>query len=269
YVVAVAVGDVGEAGDAAIEDCLYWDLEDPYHYVRRDGGLVLIGGEDHRAGMDGGVSAGERYGALEKWGARVLGVRGTRVKAWSGQVNEPADGVAFIGRVPGKGYEACYAITGDSGMGLTHGTLGAMLVTDLIQGRRSAWSEVYGPDRKPVHGLGEYAKENIVSAAQFKDYVLPGDVASAEEIAAGCGAVLREGLKLIAASRDEEGRLVQRSAVCPHLKCVVRWNATAREWNCPCHGSRFDPWGRVLTGPAVRDLADAGEAAPEVRPEAP
>jgi len=90
--------------------------------------------------------------------------------------------------------------------------------------------------------------------AQLTDYVTPGDESAADKIRAGEGAILREGAKKIAAYRDEEGTLHKFSAVCPHLKCVVRWDGCEKTWDCPCHGSRFDALGHVINGPAVADL---------------
>ena len=91
-------------------------------------------------------------------------------------------------------------------------------------------------------------------AAQFADWVKPGEVRSENEIASGSGAILRRGMSLIAAYRDEKGRLHERSAVCNHLGCIVHWNAAETSWDCPCHGSRFDKLGKVINGPANRDL---------------
>jgi Rieske Fe-S protein len=59
--------------------------------------------------------------------------------------------------------------------------------------------------------------------------------------------------------RDDAGQTHERSAVCPHLGCVVGWNLTERTWDCPCHGSRFDPMGKVIYGPANRDLDAADD----------
>jgi nitrite reductase/ring-hydroxylating ferredoxin subunit len=43
--------------------------------------------------------------------------------------------------------------------------------------------------------------------------------------------------------------------VCPHLGCYVHWNEAEKSWDCPCHGSRFNPLGKLLNGPAISDLA--------------
>jgi Rieske Fe-S protein len=143
-------------------------------------------------------------------------------------------------------------------MGMTHGTIAGTLLTDLILERSSPWEKLYDPSRKMVREAVEYAKENANVAAQYlKDYASGGDVASADDIARGQGAIVRRGLKKIAVFRDDDGRLYERSAVCPHLGCVVSFDAIERTWNCPCHGSRFDGYGRVIVGPANRDLAAA------------
>ena len=42
------------------------------------------------------------------------------------------------------------------------------------------------------------------------------------------------------------------SAICTHLGCTVKKVETG--FNCPCHGSKFDPQGRVISGPAPRPL---------------
>ena len=173
---------------------------------------------------------------------------------WSGQVQEPADGLAFLGRALTDTQEV-FVITGDSGMGLTHGTIGAMLITDLIQRRTNPWEKLYDPSRKIVNA--EFIRENANTLAQYKDLLTPGQTADVRTIARGEGAVVREGLEKVAVYRDESGKLNRHSAVCTHLQCIVHWNGVEKTWDCPCHGSRFDPKGKVLMGPAVDDLPGA------------
>ncbi len=166
---------------------------------------------------------------------------------------EPVDGLAFIG--PNPGDENVYVVTGDSGHGMTHGAIAGMLIADLIEGRQNPWATLYDPSRKSIGSLGSFAGENLNTAAQYADWLRRGDVGSADAIPADSGAIVREGLHLIACYRDATGYLHRRSAVCPHLRGIVRWNPAEKSWDCPCHGSRFDPTGRVLNGPANAPLA--------------
>ena len=140
-------------------------------------------------------------------------------------------------------------------MGMTHGTIAGVIITDLIAGRHNPWAALYDPSRVTLRAAGEYAKEAVNMAAQFKDWVTGGDVGSAEEIAKDSGAVIRHGVTKVAVYRDPTGLLHERSAVCPHLGCIVAWNAAEKTWDCPCHGSRFDKFGEVINGPANRGLA--------------
>ncbi len=250
YVIGVRVpkGSVGRA--------LYWDTPDPYHYVRvesaqDDGDVLIVGGEDHKTGQAQDFE--ERYQRLEQWTRERFPMAEEVEYRWSGQVLEPIDGLAFIGRNP-LDAENVFIATGDSGNGMTHGTIAGMLITDLIQGRENPWTSLYDPSRKPLKAIKEFAKENLNVAAQFADYLTPGDVDSEEQIVAGEGAIVRHGLTKIAAYRDESGGLHRLSAVCPHLGCIVDWNSSEKTWDCPCHGSRFDATGKVTMGPANSDL---------------
>ena len=140
-------------------------------------------------------------------------------------------------------------------MGMTHGTIAGLLITDLITGRESPWASLYDPARQPVRAAGEFVRENLNVVAQYADWVTSGDVESEQDIRQDCGAILRDGLTKIAAYRDAQGVLHKCSAVCPHLNCIVAWNHIEKTWDCPCHGSRFDRLGKVLNGPATSDLS--------------
>jgi len=234
-----------------VADALYWDTLDPYHYARLVEDVLIIGGEDHRTGQRPDDHAA--FTALERWARGAFGELGEVVSRWSGQVQEPTDGLAFIGRVEAAGH-GILAITGDSGMGLTHATLGAALVTDLIVGHPNPWSELYDPQRKPTHTLGEFAMENMNTAAQWLELVTPGETSDVATIGPGSGAIVRSGLTKLAVYRDDEGVLHSCSAVCPHLGAIVQWNPVERTWDCPAHGSRFAAQGALLIGPSNAEL---------------
>jgi nitrite reductase/ring-hydroxylating ferredoxin subunit len=236
---------------------LYWDTEDPYHYVRvvrgddGDHEIVIIGGEDHRVGHGDPEIHIPR---LETWARERFPRARAMVAAWSGQIQEPADGMAYIGELPG--HEGIYVCTGDSGNGLTHGTIAGLLLPSLIQGRPHPWQKLYAPGRTRFHAIGELAKEAAQSNVPYADWVRGGDVDSIDDIKPGHGATIRRGLHVIAAYRDDHGHCWLKNARCPHLSGVVRWNEVEKTWDCPVHGSRFDAHGRVLNGPASADLGE-------------
>ena len=233
-----------------VTTALYWDTADPYHYVRLHGDLLIVGGEDHKTGQED--DAYDRFAYLESWARERFSVAEVEY-SWSGQVMEPVDGLGYLGRNPGdKGH--ILVATGDSGQGMTHGTIAGILLTDLICGRPNPWEPLYDPSRKSIKSAAEYLKENVNVAKQYLDYVSPGEVGSVDEIRPGHGAVIRQGLTKLAVYRDEQGALHARSAVCTHLGCIVHWNSLEGTWDCPCHGSRFGTDGRVLNGPAVAGL---------------
>ena len=171
---------------------------------------------------------------------------------------ETIDGLAFIGHNPGDA-EHIYIATGDSGMGMTHGTIAGLLLTDLILKRENPWTALYDPSRKPVGAVGDFLREGLNVAVQYADWLTGGDVKSVHDIPRGHGAIVRKGLHKVAVYCDVAGNLHEHSAVCPHLGCIVQWNSTETTWDCPCHGSRFDHDGHVINGPANVDLAKHGD----------
>ena len=241
----------------SVPSILLWDAPqepgDPYHYIRVEKGqeydVLIVGGEDHKTGQQ--HDGNQRWGKLEQWTRNRFPIKEIEFR-WSGQVMEPVDGLAFIGRNPGD--DNIFIATGDAGMGMTHGTIAGMLITDLIMGRQNPWTDLYDPSRKTLGAAKDFAKENINVVAQYADKLTRGDVDSVDEITNGEGAVLRSGLTKVAVYRDNNGTIHSMSAVCVHLGCIVTWNAAEKTWDCPCHGSRFDSLGVVINGPANEDL---------------
>ena len=244
----------------SVEHCLIWDTADPYIYVRTqpedDYDVLIVGGEDHRTGQADDADA--RFGHLIQWTQKRFPAATEILYKWSGQFLETHDGLAFIGKYSSSEPNV-YLITGDSGMGMTHGTIGGMLVSDLILGRENAWTEVYEPSRLATQSIAEAVPEILNSTAPYVDWLTGGDVSSTDEIKNGMGAIISHGTTKIAAYRDENGKLFERSAVCTHLGCIVRFNSLEKTWDCPCHGSRFSTDGQVINSPAIAPLGDIEE----------
>jgi glycine/D-amino acid oxidase-like deaminating enzyme/nitrite reductase/ring-hydroxylating ferredoxin subunit len=246
---------------------LWWDTGDqeskwvsqPYHYVRleyfdEDYDLLIAGGEDHKTGQadEEDISESERYERLEVWTRSLFPMLDEISYRWSGQVMEPVDSLAFMGKNPGD--DNIYIITGDSGNGMTHATIGAMIVCDSITGIKNIWEDLYSPSRITLRTAGDFMKEAGNMASQYLDWIKGSDLDNVADLKAGEGGVLSSGLKKIAVFRDYDNSLKAYSAVCPHLGCIVKWNDDEKSFDCPCHGSRFDTDGTVINGPAQNDL---------------
>lgn len=235
---------------------LFWDTADPYHYIRlcdraepgRE--LLLVGGEDHRTGEG---DPEESLARLEAWTRQRFQLE-SPAHRWSGQVIEPSDHLPFIGRYPGLGKNV-YVITGDSGQGFTNHTIGAQLITDLVQGRRNPYQGLYSPNRQALTSLWSRLRSNSEGAAEMvKGKLGKGEVADEHDIPPGSGAILtRDGVKL-ACYREPSGELQECAAQCTHMGAVVQWNDLEKTWDCPWHGSRFSAKGKVINGPANKAL---------------
>ena len=242
----------------ALADALYWDMADPYHYIRLQPGpsstdYLIVGGKDHKSGEadDGDV----RFEALEAWIRERVPKLGNEAARWSGQVMDTIDYCGFIGVNPGN--KRVLVATGDSGQGMTHGALAGILLKNLVIYGTGEWSDVYDPSRTPVSATMNFISENVTAIKNFSEYLMPAEIDSADELKPGQGGIMRDGLQKIAVSRGDDGQLNVCSAVCTHLGCHVHWNSTEQCWDCPCHGSQFAPDGTVLNGPAIAPLETA------------
>jgi glycine/D-amino acid oxidase-like deaminating enzyme/nitrite reductase/ring-hydroxylating ferredoxin subunit len=244
----------GRVPKGRIPDALFWDTDDPYHYLRlepqRDHDIVIFGGEDHKTGQAADTTA--CFDRLEQKLASIAGDVEIDHR-WSGQVIETADGLPYIGQTA----ERQFVGTGYSGNGMTFGTLTGMMAADRILGRTNPWTALFDPSRKAVRGLWDYVKEN----KDYPYYLVRDRFAGTEgkslrSVPRGSGKVLDLKGQAVAVYRDERGVTTSKSATCTHMGCLVDWNAAERTWDCPCHGSRFKPDGAVIAGPAESPLPD-------------
>lgn len=253
----------------SVKPALWWDTGDqslnkdipPYHYVRiqkldSQFDLLICGGEDHPVGIEDrkGISEADRYGLLEFWVRERFNIEDI-VYQWSGQIMEPMDSLAYIGRNPND-KDNVYIVTGDSGNGLTHATIAGILITDLINGKENEWEKIYNPSRFKVLRAGKTFFKELVGGLLSYYNQKPKDSKSMElsEIKAREGKIVDIDGEKFGAYRDENSLLHVVRAECTHLKCIIKWNSDEESWDCPCHGSRFTMDGEVIHGPANEDL---------------
>jgi glycine/D-amino acid oxidase-like deaminating enzyme/nitrite reductase/ring-hydroxylating ferredoxin subunit len=237
---------------------MYISASQPTRSVRSapltdDRRTLIVGGEGHRPGLEDDTE--RRYDALEAFLRERFQARPEH--RWSAHDYQPVDGLPYIGKLTRRG-EHIYVATGFAKWGLTKGTLAAMLITDLIVGRKNPWAKLYDAKRlTPTASRRAFLRENGQVALHF----VAGRIRHREgreaidELGPGEGRIVRVGVTQTAAYRDEDGTLHTLSPACTHLGCVVEWNRAERTWDCPCHGSRFSATGDVIEGPAVKPLS--------------
>ncbi|MDQ3871043.1 MAG: FAD-dependent oxidoreductase [Chloroflexota bacterium] len=234
---------------------MYLSTDSASHSIRSapagEDELVIVGGEGHKTGQ---ADAAERYRRLEEWARERFGADSVEYR-WASHDNMPADNLPYVGALTPFS-ERIVTGTGFKKWGFTNGAAAALMLADRIGGGANPWSETFDSNRfTPKQSVAKLARENVNVGVQFfGDRVRPGDVPDIDDLAPGEGAIVRDGLQRVAASRDEAGELTVLSATCTHLYCQVRWNGAERTWDCPCHGSRFATDGKVIEGPAVKDL---------------
>lgn len=258
---------------------LWWDTGDqnskwptyPYHYVRLQPldlmtDLLIVGGGDHKTGQSEseGISEQGRYEDLEGWARNHFPQMQKVEYRWSGQCMEPVDCLAFIGKNPGD--ENIFIITGDSGNGMTHGTIGGMLVSDLIAGIENRFEKLYDPSRITLSTAADFVHEQANVAKQYLDWLTPEELKDAETLQSGQGGIIVSGLTKKAVYRNADGTIDVFSAVCPHLGCIVKWNTDEKSFDCPCHGSRFACDGTAINGPAITGLSRINKAETDGKP---
>lgn len=243
YAVAVEVENAPEVMTSGLE-------KKPFHTYRPNDNLAVIAGKGHKTGQGGETR--QRYEKLVESG-EVLDAKSVKY-LWSTQDYSTIDRIPYIGR-RNPFSENVYVATGYDGWGMTSGTVAGQLLTDLIDGEENEWRKLYNPNRiPPSKAAGEFFKENLNAAkVMLNDWIRTreDDPLSLEK---GEAQVLKVNGDKVAAYRDKKGELHTVSAVCNHMGCIVRWNDAERTWDCPCHGSRFNYDGKVIHGPAKKDL---------------
>ncbi|KAK0624423.1 FAD dependent oxidoreductase-domain-containing protein [Immersiella caudata] len=253
----------------SVEDCLLYDDAEMYKYIRLTAcddknDYLVVGGCDHKVGQE---ETTPRFDELETW-TRERFPQATIIDyKWSGQIFEPVDFMGMIGK--NQGCDKTFIVTGDSGDGLTHGVLAGRLIADEIDGVENPWAKLYNPKRigTMLKSLPSLISHDIQINTQYKRF-LQTDITDIEDLVPGSGGVLNTATsKPLAVYKNENGKVHKYSALCPHLKGVVCWNAVEKSFDCPVHGSRFSSEGICVSGPAKMNLApsdDSGVTAQEV-----
>lgn len=141
------------------------------------------------------------------------------------------------------------------------GSLPSKIISDLILKGSSSYEELFNPARiKPVAGFTQFVKEQTTVVTDFiKDKLFTERIESFAVVDPGNAKVVKYENENYAVYKEVNGKTYILKSTCPHAKCEVRWNSAEISWDCPCHGSRFNVNGKLLTAPAVSGLQKINE----------
>lgn len=236
---------------AALADGMYLGVGAEAYSFRNAGTYLLLGGRNHRTGEN---TAGGCFDALRAK-AREWYPESREIGYWSAQDCMTPDGIPYIGRYS-SGHPNWYAAWGFGKWGMTSSMAAAGILTDQICGKKNFCEDVFNPERMPaeaVPGMICDAGQAVKGLAR-RFFQVPEE--SAAQIAEGCGGIVTVDGEKAGVYRDENGKVYAVDVRCPHLGCQLEWNPDEKSWDCPCHGSRFDIRGKLLDGPAQRDIAE-------------
>ena len=213
--------------------------------------MLLLVGESHKTGQ--GEDTMKHYKALEEFGRQVFGLEAIPYR-WSAQDLTTLDKVPYIGEIT-SGQPNILIATGYRKWGMSNGTAAALLLKDMVVGRKNAFQRLYTPSR---FYATPSIKNFLVQNADVAGHLIKGKLQLSnidpDTLEKDEGAVISIDGERKGAYRDEEGELHIVDTTCTHVGCEVEWNSGDRSWDCPCHGSRFSYTGDVIEGPAEKPL---------------
>ena len=150
-----------------------------------------------------------------------------------------------------------YVATGFNKWGMTSAMVSAMIISDFILGNENDFSEIFSPKRFDLSlSINNIANDMVETAKNFiaqKIYIPSSKI---EHIKNGHAGIVEYNGDKIGVYKNNDGKEFIVSTKCPHLGCQLGWNADELTWDCPCHGSRFDYKGKLIEGPANKDIVE-------------
>ena len=248
YVVAIKAKEEYPGG-------MFINEEEPTRSIRGhksdDGELILIGGENHKAGQS--KNTNDHYRALIDYANEYFTLEDIPYR-WSTQDCMTLDGIPYVGQYTSE-TPNLFVATGFGKWGMTNSTVSSIILRDLIVSGKSPWMDIYNPSRKTI---GPSAKNFIVQNANVAGQLLDGKLSKLPkdiDVLPGEAIVAEVDGKRAGAYRDKDSNLHIVNTTCTHMGCENNWNEAEKSWDCPCHGSRFTIDGDVIDGPAVKPLS--------------
>ena len=151
------------------------------------------------------------------------------------------DGLPYVGEISDK----MYIGTGYNTWGMTNGVLAGKIISDMIFNKENEYIELFNPKRVNVKMFSNAVMDGYYSMVGYIKGYLGVDSKIKYEDVNG---------KEVAIYKDKNGnhRVYTK---CPHMGCRLIFNEKELTWDCPCHASRFDIDGKVVSGPSNYNIS--------------
>lgn len=214
-------------------------------FIKGDEGRMLnISGASHDAKTF--VSYIKQVEFLKEFGKKNFGITDYPY-VWCTQDYSTTDYVPIIGKVT----KNIYMMASYNKWGMSTAIAGALLIKDLITLNYSKFGHLFRPDRLTLNKkIFTYNLGMVGTLLKTRNVPRRKIVKLAPET----GKVTRIGTKRVGIYKDKNHKLYLVDVTCPHMRCGLRFNPIEKTYDCKCHGSRFDYTGKLLDGPARRDL---------------
>ena len=230
---------------------MYLSIDEPNFSFRRYKDLLLIGGAGHKTGSK--VDFNQSYGILENKAKEIYPESIIKYR-WSTRDAITLDKIPYIGEYSSL-MPNIYVMTGFNKWGMTSSNVAANIIADKITNMGNIYEEIFKSTRlKPITNIDEM--KNMI-ADSTKSLILDrikAENIETEDIKKNSGGVIDVDGTKVGVYKDETGKKYYIKPVCTHLGCILEWNDADKTWDCPCHGSRYDRFGKNIYVPGIKNL---------------
>lgn len=231
-------------------DGMYLDADDDGYSFRTYKNLLLLGGASHRTGKN---KTGGCYQKLREK-AKEWYPNSKERYHWSAQDCMSLDKIPYIGLYSST-TPNMYVATGFKKWGMTSSLVSAMILTDMICGKENPYAKVFSPQRFHMSAsAANLMKDGAQSVVGLTSGLLKIPKEQLEELPSGHGGIVEYEGEKYGVYKEETGECHLVSSRCAHLGCQLEWNPDELTWDCPCHGSRYDYNGKIISNPTVKDI---------------
>lgn len=234
-----------EATERLRLDGMYIDENSDGLTFRNYKDYLILGEGNHRSGKK---NLKNYYGDLLRLAGEYFPTAAV-VSTWSNQDCMTPDGIPYIGRYSKK-YPNFYVATGFNMWGMSSSMVAANIISDMICGLRNESEDVFSPQRNLIAGTPKLVKSVAITSISLAKELLKIPEMKIGEIRRGDAGIVKIDGRRIGVYHDSNGTFYYVSTKCPHLGCSLEWNRNEGTWDCPCHGSRFDYKGNLISNPA-------------------